>query len=227
MAQKSALCIINPQNDYTSGRLCLSEKGSDKIVQNIDYILSSHSSMFAKIPVVTTTHPQNHITFHENVELYGGRPSAMLYSTQVLVKTNGNTTHKVMMPANCVRDTAGAEICETLRHTLPNHSDKTIGLKVGIYSETEAYSAFYDDDRKVSTTLHLKLKAANVKNIFLCGFTLDDMIRCTVTDALALGYKVFVILDACEVVNDKAVQTQLDRWKRIGVKIVLTKEYFK
>ena len=54
----------------------------------------------------------------------------------------------------------------------------------------EAYSGFQGTD------LHSKLQEMNIDTLFVCGVATDYCVLNTVLDALKLGYKVFLLIDA-------------------------------
>ncbi len=93
-------------------------------------------------------------------------------------------------PAHCIADTPGAEF----------HPDLIVPDDVLIVSKAtdpdkEAYSDFEDTD------LGDELARRGVKRVFVCGIATDYCVKATVLDAVAEGFEVFVIEDACRGVD--------------------------
>lgn len=93
-------------------------------------------------------------------------------------------------PVHCVAHTHGAAFAAAL--ALP--ASAAIVSK-GTDSNAEAYSAFR------GTTLAEQLRAHGVERLALCGLTTDYCVLNSATDALALGFRVMVVLDAIRAVD--------------------------
>ena len=93
-------------------------------------------------------------------------------------------------PAHCVAGSAGS---------LPPPAFDAPPSAVIVYKATdrdqEAYSAFQ------STTLDRHLRALGIRRLFIGGLATDYCILHTVTDALASGYAVCLLIDAIKAVN--------------------------
>ena len=61
--------------------------------------------------------------------------------------------------------------------------------------EKEAYSVFQD------TPLDIRLRETDVRRVFIGGLATEYCVLNTVTDAINLGYTVFLLLDAIRAVN--------------------------
>lgn len=93
-------------------------------------------------------------------------------------------------PAHCVAGSPGAEFAENLK--LP---EDTIVVSKATQPDREAYSGFQ------GTELHKKLRAMGVQRLFVGGLATDYCVLNTVKDALGLGYRVFLLIDAVKAVN--------------------------
>jgi nicotinamidase/pyrazinamidase len=93
-------------------------------------------------------------------------------------------------PAHCVAHTHGAAFADGL--ALP--AGAAI-ISKGTHSDKEAYSAFRD------TTLAEQLRAHGVERLAVCGLTTDYCVLNSASDALALGFRVMVVLDAIRAVD--------------------------
>ena len=68
-------------------------------------------------------------------------------------------------------------------------------VRKAMLRDREAYSAFE------GTTLHEHLRAEGIRRVFIGGLATDYCVLSTVKDALALGYKVCLLLDGIQAVN--------------------------
>ncbi len=102
-------------------------------------------------------------------------------------------------PVHCIQDTRGAEFHPSLalpHRLLPNF----FVVWKGTGKDEDAYSAFdgkaYDDQ-----TLEEILKNRGVEKVYICGLATDYCVKATVLDALRLGLKGYLLLDAIRAMN--------------------------
>ena len=93
-------------------------------------------------------------------------------------------------PPHCVQDTPGAQFAPGLE--LPRD---VIIISKATRPQEEAYSGFEGTD------MDEKLKALGVKRLFVGGLATDYCVLSTVKDALKLGYRVYLLLDAIKAVD--------------------------
>jgi nicotinamidase/pyrazinamidase len=93
-------------------------------------------------------------------------------------------------PTHCVADTTGAAFSTELKLGSPF----TIVSKATT-SDREAYSDFS------TTDFEPNLRVAGVSRLFVSGLATDYCVFSTVKDALALGFKTYLLLDAIRGVN--------------------------
>lgn len=190
----TALLIVDVQNDFLPGG-ALGVKDGDKILPVINKLLSHP---FDAVIATKDWHPKDHESFAEThgkkvnevIDLYG--------------------LDQILWPVHCVQGTQGAEFSKNWNH---NKVQKV--FHKGTDKHLDSYSAFYDNGHKQSTGLHEYLQSKAIKNIYIAGLTTDYCIKYSVTDALKLGYNIFVVIDACKPVNllpedeEKALQEML------------------
>ena len=70
-------------------------------------------------------------------------------------------------------------------------------VRKGFRPEVDSYSAFFENDHRTTTGLDAWLRARGVSRLFLAGLATDYCIAWSAEDAVRLGYRVFVIEDAC------------------------------
>ena len=93
-------------------------------------------------------------------------------------------------PPHCVQGTPGAEFALGLE--LP---PDVVVVSKATKPDEEAYSGFQGTD------LHERLKSTGVRRMFVGGLATDYCVLSTVKDALALGYRVFLLKDAIRAVD--------------------------
>ncbi len=108
-------------------------------------------------------------------------------------------------PPHCIRDTHGAEFSSSLK--LPN---PTLIISKATDKNREAYSAFD------GTNLANELNKLDIKRLFVSGLATDYCVVNTALDALKLGFKVVILMDATLGIDvqqgdvDRAVKTMLN-----------------
>ena len=89
-------------------------------------------------------------------------------------------------PVHCVMDTPGAEFHPDL--FMP---DDAVVVSKATDRERDRYSGFDGSD------LAAMLREAGVRRVFVCGLATDYCVRATALDAVAAGYEVVLVEDAC------------------------------
>jgi nicotinamidase/pyrazinamidase len=122
-------------------------------------------------------------------------------------KTNGG-----IWPEHCVQETYGAELHKKL--LIPS---RAVIISKGISPDNEGYSGFQGTD------LDKRLKAINIRQLFIGGLATDYCVRSTVLDALHAGFDVVFLSDASKGVdvNPGDSEQAIDEMLREGaVKVV-------
>ncbi|MBS0616288.1 MAG: bifunctional nicotinamidase/pyrazinamidase [Verrucomicrobia bacterium] len=175
-----ALIIVDLQKDFMPGGP-LGVPGADKLATLINPLMK-------KFPLVIATqdwHPLDHCSFAKN------HPGKKVGES---VKIKGIS--QVLWPVHCVRDTAGAELVEGLDKTpIASHFYK------GTDQSIDSYSAFFDNAHLRSTGLSDYLKSRGVTDVYLAGVATDYCVLYSAIDAVDLGFKVYIIEDACRGIN--------------------------
>lgn len=95
-----------------------------------------------------------------------------------------------LWPPHCVAGTRGAKFPAALQ--LP---PSAAIVSKATTAEQDAYSGFQGTD------LNERLRAANIRRLFIGGLATDYCVLCTVRDALKLDYQVFLLADAIRAVD--------------------------
>ncbi|MCD2332737.1 isochorismatase family protein [Borreliella americana] len=100
--------------------------------------------------------------------------------------------NKGIWPRHCVKNTWGAEFPNSLN----TKRIKKVFFK-GKNRYHDSYSGFYDNyDKTKQTGLYLYLKNNLINTLFIAGLALDFCVKETILDAISLGFRVHLIIDA-------------------------------
>lgn len=200
-----ALLIIDLQNDFLPGG-ALAVKDGNQVVPFISKLVNHD---FDYVVASKDWHPENHGSFAETHGRNVGEHIQLKGMDQIL------------WPTHCVQGSWGAEFSDKLD---VNKIDKVF-LK-GTEKDIDSYSAFFDNGHHRSTGLEDFLKSKGVTDIYFVGLATDYCVKFSLLDAAQLGFKTYLVLDACKPVNLKeGDETQaIAEMKKVGAKITTTEE---
>jgi nicotinamidase/pyrazinamidase len=95
-------------------------------------------------------------------------------------------------PSHCIQNTWGAALVNTL-----NQNRIEALFHKGMDPDVDSYSVFLDMKKRPATALAEYLHKRELRDLYFCGLATDYCIFHSVLDALALGFTVSVIRDAC------------------------------
>jgi len=172
----TALILVDIQNDFLPGG-ALPVKEGDQIIPLANKLLNHQFDL--KI-ATKDWHPTDHGSFAVN---HGKKPGDIIPLAGI---------PQILWPVHCVQKTAGAEFpdnleIEKIHHIIYKGTDKMI----------DSYSTFFDNDLKKSTGLDKFLSSKNIHSVYIAGLATDYCVLFSVLDALKLGFKTYVIADAC------------------------------
>lgn len=177
MLNKSALIIVDVQNGFTPGGH-LAVANADQIIPQINQLAQA----FDNVVLTQDWHPENHISFAENHAGYQAFETIeVAYGPQVL------------WPAHCIQDTHDAAF-----HPDLNVPHAQLIIRKGFHAKIDSYSAFMEADHQTSTGLAGYLKERGIDTVFVVGIATDFCVAWTAIDACKLGFKTFVVSDACK-----------------------------
>lgn len=127
-----------------------------------------------------------------------------------------------LWPAHCVQKTWGAKFHPDVAANLINHA---LIISKGMRSDENAYSAFDGQDSRYCP-LEKRLAMGKIDEIYIGGLATDYCIRATALDAVVLGFKTHLLLNACRAVNVNLGDSlkAVDDMKREGVIITSTEK---
>jgi len=168
----SALIVVDVQNDFADPAGSLSVAGAPTIIPTINAEIEAAHAAGAVVVATQDWHPP--VTPH-------------------FAKDGG------IWPVHCVADTWGAELHPDL--ALPVDAPR---VRKGVHGE-DGYSGFTTRDPLTGETTRTELdgllKDAGVSRVTVVGLATDYCINATALDAIELGYRVNVLVDACAAVD--------------------------
>lgn len=202
---KRALILIDLQNDFMPGGSLAVPQG-DEIIE----LANSLQSLFDVVIATQDWHPEDHGSFAAHHP--GHKPGDSVGLKGI---------SQILWPTHCVQESKGAEFApglEISRITKIFHkgTDPTI----------DSYSAFFDNAHLRSTGLAHYLKDQGVEEVYLMGVATDYCVKYTALDACHLGFKVYVIEDACRGINLKSgdIEKAFAEMQKAGAVILQSRE---
>lgn len=174
------LLLIDIQNDFMPGG-ALAVAGGDEIIPVVNGMMPD----FDLVVATQDWHPEDHGSFAAN------HPGKSVYE-QILLDGLPQT----LWPVHCVQNTGGALFAPGLE----TRRIRRVFTK-GMNAQIDSYSGLFDNGHRASTGLGEWLKAQGVTELHVAGVATDYCVKFTVLDALAEGFRVKLLLDACRGVN--------------------------
>ncbi|XP_071819758.1 nicotinamidase-like isoform X2 [Apostichopus japonicus] len=206
---KTALLVVDVQNDFISGTLALKNtpSGQDgaEVVPVINKILDDWK--FDLVAYSQDWHPYDHISFIDNVMLRKTHPSSKIAAQEAavydeIVFATEPPTVQTLWPAHCLQNSEGAKIHPNLK-IFPGH----ILTRKGTHPEYDSYSSFFNNLGTMHTELNAILRQHHITDVFICGLAFDYCVKYTALDARKLGFGTIVIEDACRSISDEGYRT--------------------
>jgi len=119
-------------------------------------------------------------------------------------------------PKHCIQNTYGADLNNGL-----SFSDKDIIIKKGTYETCDSSSVFYDGtviDKR--TILDNVLMIHKIREIYIVGIGVEEVIFSTALDALKFGYKCKIIGDCVSYFDKENGIKSIEFLKTLGIEFV-------
>ena len=192
-----ALIVIDVQNDFCpKGALAVAQ--GDAIIAQINALMGQ----FQTVVLTQDWHPADHSSFAASHA--GAAPFSnvqMPYGPQTL------------WPSHCVQGTKGAEFHPALRSDLAQ-----MVLRKGFRAAIDSYSALFENDKTTPTGLDGYLRARGITGLTLVGLATDYCVAFSALDAVAQGFDVTVLQDACRAIDlDGSLARQQQAMAAAGV----------
>lgn len=177
---RPALIIVDVQNDFCEGG-SLAVPDASAVVPAIASLRLRAGPFFTGGVFATQDwHPRHHTSFAASHP--GRAPFSSLdlgYGAQTL------------WPVHCVQGEKGAEFARGI--SLEN----VRVVRKGTDTRFDSYSGFQDNAGMKATELEEFLKSARVTDVYVCGLATDYCVKFTALDAVARGFRTFLVEDAC------------------------------
>lgn len=190
-----ALIIVDIQNDFLPG-------GALPVADG-DAILPIVNALQAEYPLVVATqdwHPARHGSFAS------AHPGAQPYELGEL-----DGLPQVFWPDHCVQSTAGAEFAEEL-----DQERIEAVFRKGMDPRIDSYSGFFDNGQKKATGLEGYLRGRGVTEVHVAGLAADYCVYYTAKDALSLGFKSAIVLEATRAIDAAGFALAQEQFLKLG-----------
>jgi nicotinamidase/pyrazinamidase len=198
------LVLVDIQNDFLPGGTLPVPEG-DATVPSVNRLLPRFDLAVA----TQYWHPAEHGSFAAN---HPGRKPFEQVELEGLPQT--------LWPVHCVQNTGGACFAPGLdtrriQQVFPKGTDPRV----------DSYSGFFDNGHRRATGLAAWLRARGAQELWLAGLATDYCVKFTALDAVAEGFRVYLIEDACRGVNLRPgdVARAIEDMRKAGVTITTSR----
>jgi nicotinamidase/pyrazinamidase len=211
---ESVLLEIDVQNDFcpaytaVSGEKrpqgALAVSGGGEITAALNALAARFAREGGRVIATADWHPPGHCSFASS---HPGRKAGDLVSLPGIGE-------QVLWPDHCVQGSEGAAFYDRLDLRPVN-----LILRKGFRPDLDSYSAFFENDKATPTGLDGFLRGLGIKNVVLGGLATDYCVFFSAMDALKLGYRTTVLLDAVRSVGfpEGSVERALADMKAAGI----------
>lgn len=180
-----ALLVVDIQNDFLSGG-ALAVKNGDDIIPLVNNLQSEYDLVVA----TQDWHPHGHKSFVTQYE-----------NKNAFDQIDLNGIQQTLWPEHCVQESWGAQFPASLQ--LKNVAAI---FRKGMNPNIDSYSGFYDNAKLSNTGLDGYLKAKNITEVDICGLAADFCVYFTAMDALDLGFKATILLNATRAIDNTSFE---------------------
>jgi nicotinamidase/pyrazinamidase len=199
------LILVDIQNDFLPGGALAVPEG-DVIVLIVNRLLRR----FDLVVATQDWHPADHGSFATN---HAGKNA---FET---IELNGLS--QTLWPVHCVQNTGGACFA-------PGLDTRRVArvFPKGTDTRVDSYSGFFDNGRRSPTGMAEWLKEKGASELGICGLATDFCVKFTALDAIAEGFRVHLITDACRGIDLPSgnVAAALAEMQAAGVRPVTSQE---
>jgi nicotinamidase/pyrazinamidase len=201
----TALILVDLQNDFLPGG-ALAVPHGDPVIP----LANQLQGAFKLVVATQDWHPANHGSFAASHP--GKKPGDVILLKKLPQR---------LWPVHCVQNTRGAQLAPGL---MLGHVNKV--FRKGTDADIDSYSGFFDNGHLRATGLGDYLREKKVTDVYVMGLATDYCVKFTALDAVGLGFKTFLIEDACRGVNLQPddIKNAVEEMKRAGVTVVHSRE---
>jgi len=172
----NALILVDLQNDFLPGGALAVPRGDQVIA-----IANRLQPFFHLIVATQDWHPANHGSFAS--QHAGRRPGETIELAGL---------PQVLWPDHCVQNSDGAKLSSQL-----NTDSIARVFPKGTERELDSYSGFFDNGGTHQTGLGDYLRNRKITDTYIVGLATDYCVRATALDSCRLGFRTWLIEDAC------------------------------
>lgn len=176
-ANKTALIVVDMQNDFISGSLAVAN--AEQIIAPIN----DFAKQFDCVILTQDYHPKNHISF------------ADAHQKSVAEQIDTPYGKQILWPSHCVQGSFGVAFDDRL-----SIEHARLIIRKGGRESVDSYSAFLEADG-TPTGLDGYLKQLGIDTVYIVGIAFDFCVSWTAVDAAKLGYQVVVVRDATAAID--------------------------
>ncbi len=176
MCEKKALLLVDLQNDFMPGGTLAVPNAHEIIV-----IANQLQFYFDCVAVTQDWHPSDHCSFASN------HPG---HAVGDRIACDGVT--QILWPIHCQQNSWGAQFVSDLIL-----KPGTYIAQKGIDPKIDSYSGFFDAARRRATGLTDYFQQHGSIELYIAGVATDYCVQYTALDACQLGFKTYLIIDAC------------------------------
>lgn len=198
-----SLIIIDVQNDFMPG-------GALEVPQGniILPVINKIQGQFDLVVATQDWHPANHKSFASNH--FEKKP----FDKMVIQGQN-----QTLWPDHCLQGSAGAELHPELS------MDRVAGIfRKGMDPEIDSYSAFYDNNHKLSTGLSGYLSEKGASELHFCGLAADICVYYSILDSILEGFSAVFVEDASRPLYADKFDDIKCELAKLGVRIINSNE---
>jgi nicotinamidase-related amidase/8-oxo-dGTP pyrophosphatase MutT (NUDIX family) len=197
----NALILADLQNDFCPGGALAVPQGDQMIVA-----ANRLQPLFDLVVATQDWHPASHGSFAASHP--GKKPGDTIELAGL---------RQILWPVHCVQGTQGADF-----HAGLDQSRIARIFRKGDDPILDSYSGFFDNGHHKSTGMDEYLRERGVTGVYVCGLATDYCVKWTALDAVDLGFKTYLIEDACRGVNANAgdVQRAIQQMQAKGVIVI-------
>jgi len=224
MRLKTALVVVDMQNDFLTGNLALKDCPAQQDGQAVIPIINKIAE-HENVDLVAYTmdwHPADHISFVTNAHKFPKHndcqisPKHAEVYDQLIFNLDGEMRRdQTMWPPHCIQESWGAEIHPDIKIVKNN-----VMVHKGLDKTVDSYSAFFDNGHLRETDLRKLLLEHDIQRTLICGVATDVCVNFTAKDSADIGFDTYVVTDACAGVVLDNIKKCEEEWKKLGIKLI-------
>ena len=241
----AALLGVDVQNDFCPAYTgkdgtkhpagALAVKDGHKIITKLNKTAKFVKKNGGKILATQDWHPKGHVSFaasHKDkkpgeiilIPIDDNTVDAFYQKFPDLTDPVPAAMQQVLWPVHCVQNTHGAAF-----HSSVDFSMIDFVFRKGYHKNIDSYSAFFENDRCTQTDLYGYLKEQKIDTLIIGGLATDYCVYYTVIDAIRLGFKVYVLEDACMGIDlpPGSIKNAINAMKKRGAVFISTLDFKK